>query len=596
MAEIGLESVTVTFGGAPLLESVSLQVERGERVGLLGRNGSGKSTLLGVLAGRIVPDEGSVIRRQRVRVAGLAQEVPRTLAGTALDAIRAAAAGAGTVDDWRLDASIERVVELLGIDPSSEVAVLSAGAKRRVLLAGALAAEPDVLLLDEPTNHLDVDTIRALEEHLLRAAGALVLVTHDRAFLRAVATRILDLDRARVRSFACGYEQYLERKQAVLEAERHEALEFEKKLAAEEVWIRRGIEARRTRNMGRVRALKEMRAERAARREETGRVRAAVTEAARSGRIVVRAEGLRHAFDGRELFGGFDLEIQRGDRLGIVGPNGCGKTTLVRILLGELAPDSGTVTLGTNLAVARFDQLGVNLDLERSVQENLAGDGDTVFVGGAPRNVIGYLKDFLFRAEQARDPVARLSGGERNRLQLAKILARPCNLLVLDEPTNDLDLETLELLEELLADFQGTVILVSHDRAFLDDVATSVVVFDGGLPVESVGGWSDWIERRRARAAAPPTKPATKVPARAGEASPRPRKLTYGEKLELDGLPARIEALESAQAALQATLSDPAFFRGKPLDVAAATTRLAALEGEIAALYARWELLASLPA
>jgi ATP-binding cassette subfamily F protein uup len=348
--------------------------------------------------------------------------------------------------------------------------------------------------------------------------------------------------------------------------------------------------------MGRVRALKAMRIERAARREETGRVRATVTEAGRSGRIVVRAQGLRQEFGGRELLGGFDLEIQRGDRVGIVGPNGCGKTTLVRILLGELAPTAGTVELGTNLEIARFDQLAATLDPDRTVQENLAGDGDTVFVGGAPRNVIGYLKDFLFRPEQAFDPVSRLSGGERNRLQLAKILARPCNLLVLDEPTNDLDLETLELLEEILADFAGTVILVSHDREFLDEVATSVVVFEDGRPEESFGGWSDWVARRAARAATTPTHKAAEKPrARGEDASPKARRITYGEKLELEALPARIEALEAEKTGLEARMSDPAFFRGKPADVAAATTRLAEMERAIAELYARWEHLAGLP-
>jgi ATP-binding cassette subfamily F protein uup len=593
MAELGLENVMVTFGGSPLLERVSLQIERGERVGLLGRNGSGKSTLLRVLAGDLAPDDGLVVRRQGVCVAGLSQQVPTSMPGTVNESIQAALRRAGVEEGWQSESRCDQVIAQLALDPNALVDTLSAGAKRRVLLAQALAIDPDVLLLDEPTNHLDIDTIRNLEEHLVRRGGALVLVTHDRAFLQAVATRILDLDRAKLRAFDCGYRDYLERKELVLAAERHEAAEFDKKLAQEEVWIRRGIEARRTRNMGRVRELKAMREERAARRDEVGRAKAVVQEGSRSGQIVLRAQDLRHSFGGRELLGGFSLEVQRGDRIGIVGPNGCGKTTLVKILLSELEPTGGSVRAGTNLEIARFDQLHATLDHSKTIQENLSGDGDTVMVGGVARNVMGYMKDFLFRPEQVREPVSRLSGGERNRVQLAKILARPCNLLVLDEPTNDLDLETLELLENLLLEYQGTLLLVSHDRAFLDEVVTSIVVFDEGGATESVGGWSEWVERRGARAVATSAaRPRAKTPV---EDAPRPRKLTYGERIELERLPARIEALESEKSGLETALSDPAFYRGAPAEIAAATARFSALVREIAAAYERWEALSALP-
>lgn len=594
MAELGLENVTVTFGGAPLLERVGLQIERGERIGLLGRNGSGKSTLLRVLAGELAPDAGLVVRRQGVRIAGLSQQVPSSMPGTVNESIHLALKSAGVEEGWQSESRCDQVVVQLGLDPDARVDTLSAGAKRRVLLAQALAIDPDVLLLDEPTNHLDIDTVQNLEEHLVRRGGALVLVTHDRAFLQAVATRILDLDRARLRAFDCRYDQYLERKEAVLAAERHEAAEFDKKLAQEEVWIRRGIEARRTRNMGRVRALKAMREERRARREEVGRAKAVVQEASRSGQIVLRATDLKQSYGGRELLGGFSLEVQRGDRIGIVGPNGCGKTTLVKILLGEMQPESGAVRQGTNLEVARFDQLHATLDHSKTIQENLSGDGDTVMVGGVARNIVGYMKDFLFRPEQVREPVSRLSGGERNRVQLAKILARPCNLLVLDEPTNDLDLETLELLEDLLVEYQGTLLLVSHDRAFLDEVVTSVVVFDEGRPTECVGGWSDWVAKKRElEQAKAPAKPRAKAPV---EVAPKQRKLTYGEKLELEKLPARIEVLENEKNALETAMSDPAFYRGAAAEIAGKTARLAELGREIDAAYARWESLSALPA
>ncbi len=593
MAELGLENVTLTFGGSPLLERVSLQIERGERVGLLGRNGSGKTTLMRVLTGELTPDEGLVVRRQGVRIAGLSQQVPKSMPGTVSESIHAALKAASVEEGWQSESRCDQVIAQLGLDPDAAVDTLSAGAKRRVLLAQALAIDPDVLLLDEPTNHLDIDTIQNLEEHLVRRGGALVLVTHDRTFLQAVATRILDLDRARLRAFDCGYDTYLERKEAVLLAERHEAAEFDKVLAQEEVWIRRGIEARRTRNMGRVRALKAMRIERVARREEVGRAKAIVQEASRSGQLVLRAQGLKQAYGERELLGGLSLEVQRGDRIGIVGPNGCGKTTLVKILLGELTPDGGTVKHGTNLEIARFDQLHATLDPTKTIQENLSGDGDTVMVGGVARNIVGYMKDFLFRPEQVREPVSRLSGGERNRVQLAKLLARPCNLLVLDEPTNDLDLETLELLEDLLLEYQGTLLLVSHDRAFLDEVVTSIVVFDEGRVTESVGGWSDWVARRAEIAEAKaPVKARGK--AIAGSA-PKTRKLTYGERLELDKLPARIEALEHEKHGLELAMSDPAFYRGPAADISARTARSSELEREITALYARWEMLASLP-
>ena len=627
MAELELRGAYLAFGAGALLDDASLVIEPGERVCLVGRNGAGKTSLLRILTGELDPDEGEVVTRPGLTLARLEQDVPAgdAAAGTVGELVRAALAAAG-LQDWEVDQRVERETGRLDLDPDAVVGQLSAGMKRRALLARALAVEPDLLILDEPTNHLELDAIARLEETLLRRRAALLFVTHDRAFLRKVATRIVDLDRGRLTSYACDYDTFLERKAADLAAEAKQQAEFDKKLAQEEVWIRQGILARRTRNMGRVRALKAMRTERAERRERVGTARAKVQETGRSGRLVLRATGLTFGYEpGESIVDGLDLEVLRGDRIGIVGPNGAGKSTLLKLLLGELEPEAGDVRHGTKLEVARFDQLHDGLNPERTAAENVCGDGDTVFVDGQPRNVIGYLGDFLFTPDQARGSIAKLSGGERNRLQLAQILARPCNLLVLDEPTNDLDLETLELLEELLADYQGTLLLVSHDREFLENVVTSIVARDpvpgaaddgagpgggsgsSGPPalgpwVEHLGGYRDWqrdLRRREdeaaAAAAATKAKAARKVATAGGEAAaPKPRKLTFTEAHELEKLPDAIDALETAKQALLDTMATPDYYKRSQERQAADRAELERLDEELLTTMDRWEELESL--
>ncbi|MEZ6194655.1 MAG: ATP-binding cassette domain-containing protein [Planctomycetota bacterium] len=592
MALIGLRDVSLRFDGPPILEGVQLQIEPGERIGLVGRNGAGKSSLLAVLAGRLAPDDGEITRGVGVRIAELPQLVPDLGRGTVIDAVRDALGIHAEDEEWRRDERVDRILRGLALDGSLDVTSLSAGLRRQVLLARALVSEPDLLILDEPTNHLDVDAILRLEDLLDRYAGAIVVVTHDRAFLRRRATRILDLDRGRLASYACDYETYLARREGELEAEAETRAQFDKKLAKEEAWIRRGVKARRKRNQGRVKALLEMREERRARRERTGAVKGAVQDAGRSGRLVLRAEGLGHDFDGRFVFRDLDLEILRGDRIGIIGPNGCGKTTLVRALLGELEPSRGTLRLGTKVEIARFDQLHAGLDENKTAMENVCADADTVVIGGVPRHIISYLEDFLFTPEQARGPVRKLSGGERNRLQLAAILARPCNLLVLDEPTNDLDVETLEILESWLADFPGTVLVVSHDRDFLDNVVTSTLVFEGeGRVVEYVGGYSDWVRQRPVAPAPAPRETTKPAAAPAASRAPKARKLGNKERAELAALPGLIETLEAEKEALGLRMAEPDFYRKPGPEIAAATERLAEIDREMERAFERWQEL-----
>ena len=583
MALLSLQEIGVRFGGPWLLEGATLNVERGERICLLGRNGEGKSTFLKVAAGLIPPDVGEVVRARNLAVALMPQVVPAELPGRVLETVRQGTRA--DQDAWHRDAQAKKVVSLMELDGGAECATLSGGMKRRVLLAQALAAEPDVLLLDEPTNHLDVESIEWLESFLIRFPGAILFVTHDRAFLRRVATRIVELDRGQLRSWACGYQQFLERKAAALEDEERQNAVFDKKLAQEEVWLRKGVKARRTRNEGRVRELLKLRAERAARREQSGTVKATLQESGRSGYKVVTAQNLGLAYDGRFLFRGLDTEICRGDKVGILGPNGCGKSTLIRVLLGREAPGEGSVAHGTKLEISYFDQMRAALDEDRTVFDNVADGNEYVTVNGQRKHVIGYLEEFLFAPERSRSPVRVLSGGERSRLLLAKLFARPSNVLVLDEPTNDLDLETLELIEDLLVEYSGTVLLVSHDREFLNEVATSTLVFEGdGAVREYPGGYDDWVAQRKAAAAVALIRD---EPAKSGAAN-KPRKLSNQARKELQELPGRITALESELDEWHARMANPNFYKGAPADIQAATARAAEIPPELDRLYARW--------
>ena len=624
---VQLLGVSVGFGAAPLLDHVDLRIDRGERVCLVGRNGSGKSTLLKVLTGELKPDDGALQVAGGVTVAALPQEVPVGLSGSVFEV---AAGGLGELGEllsryqalshqlaageterlseleqvqhaleaaggWQLRPRVEQVLTRLDLPPDASFDALSGGLKRRALLARALVAQPDLLLLDEPTNHLDITAITWLEEFLLGYGGALLFISHDRRFLNRLATRIVELDRGRLTSFPGNYDAYLARKQAMLEAEAQQSALFDKKLAQEEAWIRQGIKARRTRNEGRVRALIAMREERRARRERQGVAKLGVQEADGSGKLVAVLEDVSYAIGAKPLIKKFSTTILRGDKIGIIGPNGAGKTTLLNIMLGRLAPDSGSVKLGTRLEVAYFDQLRNQLDENASVLDNVAGGSDKVVVNGAPKHVMGYLQDFLFPPERARVPVRALSGGERNRLLLAKLFTKPANVLVLDEPTNDLDVETLDLLEDLLMEFNGTVLLVSHDRAFLDNVVTGVLAFEGeGIVREYVGGYEDWLRQRPVAATDAPARraPAKEAPAAAPAARPeRARKLSFNEQRELEALPGRIEALENELAQLQARLGDTALYREQPAEVAALNARLAAAEAELEQAFARWEEL-----
>jgi len=624
MTLLSLRNIHHAFGGSPLLDDISLQIGAGERICLLGRNGCGKSTLLKLLEGTLRPDAGTIDRRQGIKVASLPQEVPRELAGSVFETVAAPLDEAGELlcrfyrlqkalaagdegsmpelldvqhaldatDGWQLQQRIEQILKRLDLLPDIEVSTLSGGVLRRVLLARALAPQPDILLLDEPTNHLDISSIEWLEQFLKAEGLTLAFVTHDRAFLRSMATRIIEIDRGRLLDFSCDYDTFLQRREEFLHAEEQEWARFDKKLAEEEVWIRQGIKARRTRNEGRVRALKQMRTERAQRRERSGKAKLQLLEAERSGQRVIEVEQVSFAYATHPIVKELSTTILRGDRIGIIGPNGAGKTTLVKLLLGELSPQTGNIKHGTNLKIVYFDQLREQLDGDKTVQQNLAPDGDTVLVGERPRHVLGYLKDFLFTPERARTPVKVLSGGERNRLLLARLFLREANVLVMDEPTNDLDMETLDLLEDRLADYQGTLFLVSHDRDFINRTVTSTLVLEGdGRVGEYVGGYDDWLRQRPAPAAvqtAPQEKPAKTK-------STRPPKLSFKQKQELAELPAQIESFEKEQAELHAQLADPDFYRKAGEQVAALKTRLEELEELLGHAYQRWEELENLP-
>lgn len=634
MALLGMREVSVAFGGPLILDRAGFGIERGERVCLLGRNGAGKSTIMKLLDGSIRPDDGEVISQTGITVARLEQEIPEDVAGTAYDVAagglgeagtllvryHAAAHRAGAADEageaalremdrlhhaldtagaWELQSRVETVLSHLGLEADAPFARLSGGRKRQTLLARALVRDPDVLLLDEPTNHLDVDAIEWMEDFLIDRAATLLFVTHDRAFLRRLATRIVELDRGQLVDWGTGYDAYLERKEAALASEERQWAEFDKKLAREEAWIRQGIKARRTRNEGRVRALEGLRRERGARRERAGTVRLQAQEAERSGRLVVEARGATVSFDGAR--GGLPVvrdlttTVMRGDRIGFIGPNGSGKTTLLRLLLGELAPDAGSIRQGTGLEIAYFDQLREQLDPDRSVFDSIADGSDSIEIKGARKHVLGYLQDFLFPPDRARTPVRALSGGERNRLLLARLFTRSFNVLAMDEPTNDLDIETLDLLEELLLEFNGTLLVVSHDRAFLDNVVTSTLVMEGdGLVGEYVGGYADWLRQRRpageAASSGAPSAGRSAKPAGQAVNAASGRRLSFKESNELAALPERIDGLEREREQLYVSLTDPSFLRDGTA-VAQARARLDSLESELGAATARWEML-----
>jgi ATP-binding cassette subfamily F protein uup len=631
MPLLGMQGVSIAFGGPPVLDHAQMAIERGERVCLLGRNGAGKSTIMKLLDGSLVPDRGAIVRQSGVSVARLEQDVPGGIDGTVFDVVAAGLGETGRLlaryhrashrvsDDqsdaalrdldrlhhaldvagaWEIQSRVEAVLLHLGLDADAPFAAASGGRKRQALLARALVGEPDVLLLDEPTNHLDITAVEWMEEFLIDRSLTLVFVTHDRAFLRRVATRIVELDRGQLVDWGGDYDSYLERKDVALAAEAKQWSEFDKKLAKEEVWIRTGIQARRTRNEGRVRTLEALRRERKGRRERVGTARLQLQDGERSGRLVAEARHVTVTRGGKDIIRDLDATIMRGDRVGVVGPNGIGKTTLLRLLLGELAPDSGSIRIGTGLETAYFDQLREQLDLERSVFDSIADGAEFVEVSGNRRHVAGYLQDFLFAPERLRTPVRALSGGERNRLLLARLFTRGFNLLVLDEPTNDLDIETLDLLEELLLEYDGTLLVASHDRAFLDNVVTSTLVFEGnGRIADHAGGYSDWARQR-------PSSGLTSTAARPKEA-PRPaapaarrskkRRLTFDERRELDTLPERIDVIERERERLYARLTDPAVLRNGPA-TAEARGRLEAIEPEIRELTARWEALETIAA
>jgi ATP-binding cassette subfamily F protein uup len=595
MELLSLLDISLSFGGPAILDKVNFQVDPGERVCLVGRNGAGKSTLMRVIAGETKPDTGDIFRPAGAVYARLTQEIPAGITGTAHDVVASGLREARIhEEDWERDIRLEDLVAKLQLPGSADFATLSGGLKRRVLLARALAGQPDLLLLDEPTNHLDIESILWLEEFLLEAKLSLFFVTHDRVFLRRLATRIVELDRGRLVSWACDYDTYLVRKQEVLEAEERNQALFDKKLAQEEAWIRRGVRAQRSRAQSRINQLKQMRAERAARRERVGDVTLRLAEAERSGVKVLAAENVGFSWEtGKPVVKDFTITITRGDKIGLIGPNGAGKTTLIKLLLGQIPPNAGVIQQGTKLEVVYFDQLRDQVDDSKTVADNIANGNATVTIDGRTRNVISYLQDFLFAPERARTPARVLSGGERNRLLLAKLFTKPANVLVMDEPTNDLDAETLDLLEDLLVEYEGTLLLVSHDREFLDNVVTSTLVFEGGGRIgDYVGGYADWLRQRaQPKAPARAEKPRENAAASPKVPSPKPRKLSAKERKELDGLPARIETLEREQAELTARLADPALYKRDPAAFGLARARLEENEREHAAAFARWEEL-----
>jgi ABC transport system ATP-binding/permease protein len=624
---ISFKNLSLNLGNTVLLDKVNFTLDEGERLCLVGRNGTGKSTLMKVLTGEVHTDSGELIRSQGLRITELPQEVPTDIEGSVYEVVADGLGKAGRLvaeyhhlllhepddmdklgrvqsaleaaDGWVIDSKVQAMVERLQLPPDRDFSALSGGLKRRALLARALVAEPDILLLDEPTNHLDIDSITWLEDFLATWPGTLLFVTHDRAFLRRLATRIIELDRGILRSWPGTYDEYLVRKEEALRIEEQSNALFDKKLAQEEVWIRKGIKARRVRDQGRVERLKKLRSEYAARRDVSGEAKLVLQEAEKSGKLVTEAKSISFSRGENVIVKNFSTTIIRGDKIGIIGPNGAGKTTLLNLLLGQLEPGSGTVRIGSKLEVAYFDQLRAALDETKPVFENIGGGKDFVTIDGKQMHVMSYLQNFLFTPDRARSPVKALSGGERARLLLARLFSEPSNLLVLDEPTNDLDVETLDLLEELLIDYQGTVLIVSHDRAFLNNVVTRTFVYEGGGRIgEYVGGYDDWLRQRKEptfTAVRPEPKKAEPVRSEAPKpVAKAPVGLNSKERRELDTLPKTIEKLETEQRELGLKLSDPKFYAAQREQALATQARLAIIDQELVKAYARWEALEAL--
>ncbi len=629
MALIWINNITVSFGGPLLLDGASLQIEAGERIGLLGRNGSGKSTLMKLLHGDIAQDSGEIIRDKNARISLMPQDV-EDISGCVYDVV--ASGGQKHLDllrayhdltiqmadssdqtllnkiekvqhelevagAWQFHQRVEAVISRVGLDENLEFRFLSAGLKRRVLLARALTADPDILLLDEPTNHLDITSILWLEDFLQSFDKTLMFVTHDRTFLQKIATRIVEIDRGNLFSFSCNYATYLTRRQGIADAEEKQWQTFDKKLAKEEIWVRQGIKARRTRNEGRVRALAQMREERAHRREGKGNVRLVISEARRSGKLVVDAINISFAYNDKKIIDAFSTTILRGDRVGIIGPNGSGKTTLIKVLLGELLSSSGNIKLGTGIAIAYFDQLRAQFDESKSLKDNIAGGSDTIFINGTPQHIVGYLQNFLFQPAQILAPISSLSGGERNRLLLARLFAMPSNVLVLDEPTNDLDTETLELLEDRLLEYSGTILLVSHDRTFLNNVVTTTIVLEGdGRLQEYIGGYDDWIRQRDANIGQSKVVPKDKTVKQKKQHREK-SKLSFKETRELEELPEQIQVLEVQKTELIGILNSAELYKNNSTaQVQAVNQQLEVLDVKLADAYRRWDELETLAA
>lgn len=625
MALITTRNISWGLGGAPLIENASFQIEPGQRICLLGRNGVGKSTLLKLIEGILDADSGDIWRKQGLTISALKQEVPVESNGTVFDVVANGLGGLGRTlaehhrlalaaesssdlevalkieklqqrldahDGWPLSQQIDQALSRIGIAPSLQFNYLSAGMKRRALFCRAIAGNPDLLLLDEPTNHLDIETIEQIEQYILRHVKTVLFVSHDRAFAQRLANCVFELDRGRLSSYACGYDTYLKRRRADEQSEEKQQQRFDKKLSQEEAWIRQGIKARRTRNEGRVQALLKMRQAYRERRQTVGNVRLQIQEAERTGKMIIDAKAVNYAHDGKPYISDLSTVIMRGDKIGLIGPNGVGKSTLLKIFLKQIAPDSGSVRHGTKLQVAYFDQLRDQLEPNKSVVQNIGEGNDFIVFNNRKRHVISYLQDFLFTPDRCRTPVHILSGGEKNRLLLAKLFAKPANVLVLDEPTNDLDVETLELLEELLMEYSGTLLLVSHDRAFLNNVVTGTLAFEGnGLIRAYPGGYDDWIEQRPTSDPSLKNNHPNKPKPKPQLAPKRSRKLGYKEQRELEALPQRIEALEAEQQMLYETVSDPDFYKNETADITAIRSRLDAVTSEIALAYDRWEAL-----